>query len=120
MVDRLEELGYLKYNNDECKSNPCVEGYFEKELSEEVIRDMRDWMQKRMRLDTRLCELMNEALGEFGIETETLWIDMRWDVGLPSTYDNRYIIVRKNPTLFKKLQTFLKKVEMFVVEPIIG
>lgn len=119
VVDRLEELGYIVCN-DEYSSWPRIEGYFAREFSEEDIRDMKYWIYKNLRMDGLCATTINKMLEEMGVETTTLNIAMSHDFILPSTYDNRYIIVRKNPVLFKKLDAFLQKVEKFVVPIVIG
>ncbi|MBQ9986078.1 MAG: hypothetical protein IJP38_07195 [Oscillospiraceae bacterium] len=114
VVDRLEELGYLKYDGDVGKSNLRVEGYFEIQFSEEEVETMRELLATVRNENKPYAEKIGDFLTRVNAEITTLPVSMLCDFGLRSTYDNRYIIVRKNPTLFKKLQSFLQVIESFI------
>ena len=95
-MEERQMLGLLISDDDEEKSNPRVRCYFEQELPEK-LSDYRSGIETE------------QFLSENGISVKELPIQMISDYGLSDTMDNVRIILRKNPSLFKKITVFLEK-----------
>lgn len=111
LVDRLDSLGMIAFDGDDAKSNARISCYFDTVITEEMLAKVEDKAKYEINEATVKDDFVKAALAELGLETAELPIAMLQDPGLPGTYDNRYVIMRKNVTLFRKVSAFMAEYE---------
>ncbi|MBQ9986069.1 MAG: hypothetical protein IJP38_07150 [Oscillospiraceae bacterium] len=111
LVSRLDALGMILHDDDAAKSNARILHYFDAEITEAMLAKVADKAKYEINEGTDKGEFVKSVFAELGLETKELPIAMLQDPGLPGTYDNRYIIMRKNVTLFRKVSAFMAEYE---------
>ncbi len=111
LVSRLDALGMILHDDDAAKSNARILHYFDAEITEAMLARVEDKAKYEINEGTDKGEFVKSVFAELGLETKELPIAMLQDPGLPGTYDNRYIIMRKNVTLFRKVSAFMAEYE---------
>lgn len=99
-IEELQRLDLLVFNDDTEKTNLRIRCYFEGDLSKELLNNLS---KNKNGGDIESFLLAN------GVSVKELPIQMISDYGLADKMDNARIILRKNPSLFKIVLTFLEK-----------